>query len=246
MSYFYKTTPYFVAYLDLLAGKQLMQTHEDESLNQLHSLLQVAKESCSHSNKALFPNCKVKIFSDNIIIACKLTGKIERDLSKINSALTLVSAIQIVGMEMYHYLFRGGATIGNLFIDDIMVWGNALVRAYDLENSLALYPRIIVDIPLLDMLTMDQDITTGDYSKYAITLDTDNMYYLDYLKSYCQLTITAKYRMKLIEESYIYYMERLPSEADYVRQKLSWQVSYLKRYIENNNEELVINAADEG
>jgi len=167
-------------------------------------------------------------------------------LSKINSALTLVSAIQIVGMEMYHYLFRGGATIGNLFIDDIMVWGNALVRAYDLENSLALYPRIIVDIPLLDMLTMDQDITTGDYSKYAITLDTDNMYYLDYLKSYCQLTITAKYRMKLIEESYIYYMERLPSEADYVRQKLSWQVSYLKRYIESNNEELVINAADEG
>ena len=239
MSIHYKTSPHFVAYLDLLAGKSLIRTREDESLNQLHSLLQVAKESCSHNNKALFPSCKVKIFSDNIIISCKLTGKIERDLPKINSAISLISAIQIVGMEMYHYLFRGGATIGNLFIDDVMVWGNALVRANELEETLAVYPRIVIDNPLLDMLSADKDVIEKDYSKYSISLDQDNMYYLDYLKAYFKLSLTPESRSEFLADNYIYYKEKLPSEFDKVRQKLSWQVLYLEKYIESNNEKLV-------
>lgn len=236
MGIYFKTAPHFVAYLDLLAGKSLIKYNEDESLNQLHSLLQVAKESCSHNSKALFPNCKVKIFSDNIIISCKLTGKIERDLAKINSAMTLISAIQIVGMEMYHYLFRGGATVGNLFIDDVMVWGNALVRANELEDSLAVYPRIIIDEPLLDMLTMDKDIIENDYSKYSLSLDKDNMYFLDYLKAYFKLLLTPEIRLTFLEENYNFYKEKLPVEMNNVSQKLNWQLSYLQKYIANNNE----------
>lgn len=246
MSNFYKTTPHFVAYLDLLAGKHLIQSQEDESLNRLHSLLQVAKESSAHNSGALFPQCKVKIFSDNIIIACRLSGNPERDLPKINAALILISAMQIVGMEMYHYLFRGGATIGNLFIDDVMVWGNGLVRASELECACAVYPRIIIDNPLMDMLKMDKNIIEGDFNKYAISLDADNMYFLDYLKAYFKLSVTSKYRTEFIKENYNYYSEELPSEADDVRQKLLWQVSYLEKYIQNTKEEQNINPEIEG
>jgi hypothetical protein len=237
MSSYLKTSPHFVAYLDLLAGKNLINSQEDESLNRLHSLLQVAKESSAHNSGALFPQCKVKIFSDNIIIACRLTGKSDRDLAKINSAITLISAMQIVGMEMYHYLFRGGATIGNLFVDDVMVWGNGLVRASELECSLAVYPRIIIDNPVLDLLKTDKDVTDGDFGKYAITLDTDNMYYLDYLKAYFKLSAASKYRTEFIKENYLCYSESLSSEIDKVRQKLSWQVSYLEKYIDATKEE---------
>jgi hypothetical protein len=245
LSKHYKTTTHFVAYLDLLGGTHLIQSQEDESLNKLHSLLQVAKESCIPNNKALFPKCKVKIFSDNIIIACKLTGNYEQDMLRINSAITLISAIQIIGLEMYRYLFRGGATIGNLFIDDVMVWGNALLRAYELESLLAVYPRIIIDEPLIEMMAMDKDIAEGDYSKYFITLDTDNIYYLDYLKAYFRLPHTTKNGTKFIEESYIYYKEELVSEADKVCQKLRWQVLYLDKYIENTTGENVLGTAKE-
>ena len=237
MSTYYKTSPHFVAYLDLLAGKNLIMSQEDESLNRLHSLLQVAKDSSSHNSGALFPQCKVKIFSDNIIIACRLTGKIDIDLKKINSAITLISAMQIVGMEMYHYLFRGGATIGDLFVDDVMVWGNGLVRANELECSLAVYPRIIIDNPVLELLKKDKDITDGDFDKYAVTLDADNMYYLDYLKAYFKLSAASKYRTEFIKENYIYYSESLTNEIDKVRQKLSWQVSYLEKYTNAKKEE---------
>lgn len=237
MGNYHKTSPHFVAYLDLLAGKNLILTQEDDSLNRLHSLLQVAKESSAHNSGALFPQCKVKIFSDNIIIACRLTGQSERDLAKINSAITLISAMQIVGMEMYHYLFRGGATIGNLFVDDVMVWGNGLVRANELECSLAVYPRIIIDNPVLDLLKTDKDILDGDFEKYAITLDADNMYYIDYLKAYFKLSAASKYRTDFIKENYSFYSENLTTQIDKVRQKLSWQVSYLEKYIDSKRDE---------
>ena len=246
MGNYYKTTPHFVAYLDLLAGKHLIQSQEDESLNRLHSLLQVAKESSAHNSGAIFPQCKVKIFSDNIIIAYRLTGNTERDLAKIHSAITLISALQIVGMEMYHYLFRGGATIGNLFVDDVMVWGNGLVRASEMECACAVYPRIIIDTPLLDMLSSDKEVVDGDYDKYAITLDSDSMYYLDYLKAFFKLSATSKYRTEFIKENYDYFCEKLPSEADDVRQKLIWQVAYLNKYIDNSKEEPIMNPENEG
>ena len=100
MSTVYETQPHFVAYLDLLAGKHLIKAEEDESLNRMHSLLQVAKDSGAHSANAIFPKCKIKIFSDNIIIACRLTGDPAKDYSRILSAFMLVSAIQIVGLEI--------------------------------------------------------------------------------------------------------------------------------------------------
>lgn len=33
------------------------------------------------------------------------------------------------------WLLRGGIAIGQLFIDDVMVWGDALLKAYYLENK---------------------------------------------------------------------------------------------------------------
>ena len=92
MSTAYETQPHFVAYLDLLAGKHLIKSEEDESLNRMHSLLQVAKDSGAHSSNAIFPKCKMKIFSDNIIIACRLTGDPAKDYSRILSAFMLVYA----------------------------------------------------------------------------------------------------------------------------------------------------------
>lgn len=243
MSNHYKTTPHFVAYLDLLGGKYLIQSQENESLDKLHSLLQLAEDSCAPNSKALFPECKIKIFSDNIIFACELAGDIEESLLKINSAISLITAIQICGMEKYRYLFRGGATIGNLFLDNVMVWGNGLVKAYELECSLAIYPRIIIDNPILDMLSKDKDFSKEQYDKYNITLDFDNMYFLDYLNAYFKLPLPKEYKTEFIEENYIYYKDKLPTQVDKVRQKLSWQVLYLEKYIEINKE-LITNGID--
>lgn len=43
------------------------------------------------------------------------------------------------------WLVRGGITIGDFYIDDMFVWGAALVKAYELEEKIAVYPRVILD-----------------------------------------------------------------------------------------------------
>lgn len=228
MSTVYKTQPHFVAYLDLLAGKRLIKTEEDESLNRMHSLLQVAKDSGAHNANALFPKCKIKIFSDNIIIACRLTGNPAKDYSRILSAFTLVSAIQIVGLEMYQYLFRGAATAGNLFMDSVMVWGSALVRATEMESTLAVYPRVIVDEEILGLLAADRD-AGENFSKYSLARDTDGRWYLDYLSAYSQLPHSAA-SAAFIGENRAFFRGRCAGESDAVREKLLWQAAYLERY----------------
>ena len=227
MSTAYETQPHFVAYLDLLAGKHLIKSEEDESLNRMHSLLQVAKDSGAHSANAIFPKCKMKIFSDNIIIACRLTGNPAKDYSRILSAFMLVSAIQIVGLEMYHYLFRGAATVGNLFIDNVMVWGSALVRATDMEETESIYPRVLVDDALLEMLADDRD-GGENFSKYSLARDADGKYYLDYLSAYFRLPHSAE-SAAFVGENQRYFRERLAGVSSPVLEKLQWQTAYLDR-----------------
>lgn len=43
------------------------------------------------------------------------------------------------------HFIRGGMTIGDIFIDDSMVFGPAIVQAHTLETEFAIYPRIVID-----------------------------------------------------------------------------------------------------
>ena len=49
------------------------------------------------------------------------------------------------------WLLRGGISIGQLLIDDVMVWGETLLKSYYLEDKIANYPRIISDIHYLSV-----------------------------------------------------------------------------------------------
>jgi hypothetical protein len=66
--------------------------------------------------------------------------------------LKLVAFIQYIADIYYHWLVRGGITIGELYLDEILVWGTGLVRAYELENTIAIFPRVVIDRNVLDMM----------------------------------------------------------------------------------------------
>jgi hypothetical protein len=50
------------------------------------------------------------------------------------------------------YFVRGAIVRGCLYHDDEMIFGEALVRAYDLETTVVKYPRIMVHTPVLNSL----------------------------------------------------------------------------------------------
>ena len=74
-------------------------------------------------------------------------------------------------------LIRGGITIGYCFSDNLMVWGKALVRAYEIESTIAIYPRIVID-PFADELF---DFLANSKYKKIICRDFDGLYFIDIL-----------------------------------------------------------------
>jgi hypothetical protein len=69
------------------------------------------------------------------------------------SGLThLFKAIETLAIDLLKegYLIRGALVKGMLYHDDHMVFGDALVRAYELESTIARYPRVMVTRDIID------------------------------------------------------------------------------------------------
>lgn len=57
-----------------------------------------------------------------------------------------------MNMWINNLLARGGISCGNFFKDERMIWGNALIQAYKLEGQIAIYPRIIVEPEIAEII----------------------------------------------------------------------------------------------
>ena len=119
---------------------------------------------------------RVKIFSDNLLMAQKLDGKNDRET--INHFIQNVAAFQFASVIDHNWLLRGGITIGDLYIDDVMVWGTALLQSHDLESGAAFFPRVVIDSSpdVLNRLH-DSGIHQGSWLQY----DLDAQYFVHYL-----------------------------------------------------------------
>ncbi len=75
-------------------------------------------------------------------------------------------------------LMRGGVTLGKIFHEGNDAYGPALIKAYELENKRALYPRIIIDRAAENVAKEDSYAT--------LSKDSDGFQFIDYLsKSDC-------------------------------------------------------------
>lgn len=95
------------------------------------------------------------MFSDNIVFAIEVPeNDLQRSLN-FESLLIIASYFQSYAfLNGSDWLLRGGITVGKIYIDDIMVWGEGLLSAYDLENcdKFKNMPRIVIDSNVRDYL----------------------------------------------------------------------------------------------
>ena len=99
-----------------------------------------------------------KTFSDNIIIS--ITYNNDNFISRLH-LITLFSNIFQYIMTCHGVYIRGGLSFGSYYHDDNIIFSNALVKAYSLESQLAIYPRIVIDKNILNL------IKTYNYDKIA-------------------------------------------------------------------------------
>ncbi len=219
------TEKYVVAYIDLLGvtAKIKDATQEKISMNKLHNLytfsIDLTRKIAITGNKDIV----FKIFSDNIIIAKKTTDSTIKD--DIYCLFSCVGHFQeLAASDSVGWLLRGGITVGDLFIDDVMVWGNALLRAYELEDKVSIYPRVVIDKKVIQL------ISPQDKSYDFIRYDNDGLAFLNFLNN-CHF----------VGERLMRGFELMKADAgatpnDRVLQKLIWHKNFVNNELDLKNE----------
>ena len=122
------------------------------------------------------------------------------------------------------WLLRGGISIGQLFIDDVTVWGDALLKAYYLEDKIANYPRIIIDKNVVDEIINDMQL--NEYLRQ----DFDNIYFLNFLND-CHFCGEM-----LMNGFHIMQGEVGNSIDEKTYQKFSWHMKFVNSELDRKNE----------
>lgn len=221
------TNRYIVAFIDLLGASEAIRNNDsDTNLNTVNHLLSMAINICNKENRNSYGEYQIKAFSDNIVVAHALSNLSPiQEKSIVHELLYIVSTFQFYSFQV-GILVRGGITIGDLFVDARFVWGKALLRAYQLESKIALYPRIVVDNDIYDLMKYNEN---GELCHCHIIKDSDNINYLDY----CSF-IDDKSLIEYIKacQKTIDQIKKLLQSDEKALQKLAWQENYLTRCLE--------------
>lgn len=218
-----KFDDYIIGYIDFLGIKEKMKKDSSfESLQILKFLLSRTKATaCYISNINIINNFEIKIFSDNIVIAQKVNE--ERLSDQIISIVNLIGSIQFHALMQFDFWLRGGITIGELFIDDTVVWGMGLIEAYNMENNLANYPRVILSDKILRKY---DDCKTKVLNLYAlIKEDFDGLWFVDFIFAAPNLKMIPTISEFLSEKVALYV-----NEPYRVKQKINWTITYFNSY----------------
>ncbi len=222
------TEKYLLAYLDLLGVKECIESDTDDIFL---NILSASLKGFENSLKKFMPlsgieDCKFKVFSDNIIIAipCNPMENNHHPVIALNRVQTAVQWLQSNFLEC-GFLTRGGVVYGSLYVDDMFVWGKALIDAYNLESKVARYPRVVIDQSVLELkkLFYCEDPSFDFLLSMKIREDFDGIFFFDYLNFPKDKDIKV-----LVNNSFEDILQRIEAEEDEkILEKYYWHRDYL-------------------
>ena len=151
-----KATPHLIAYFDILGYKAMV---EKDDLDEDFTIGWLSREFATlFEYNIVNEKATCYCFSDNFVICIPYcTDSFNYDLLHL---ITFLEMMQGSIWKQLKMLVRGSVTFGNVFTGDKFLYGKGLVKAYELENHMAVYPRIIVDIDSLPILESNLEETT--------------------------------------------------------------------------------------
>lgn len=215
---------YIVSYIDLLGVKDVLQHDDGTSLNRMNLLYNRLLCYVDPTNKDFFnlDNVKIKIFSDNIIIASEIKNDFTAAFKKV---FRITKILQGDALTQNCWLLRGGISVGKLYIDDVFTMGKGIIAAYNLESQIANYPRVIIDKSIIASLNLDD--FKMPYGIEEIYTDFDGEKYINYLSYFNKASLR-----KNCEKLHRYYLEMNNQESNLkVKQKYSWVINYIEGVI---------------
>lgn len=178
--------PSWLAFLDVLGFTELIRADDREEITRLHQLLREGNATLQgpEDNPADFglaDHHAMTAFTDNIVLGFPIydDGEMESGM-----AFERIGQFQL-RMVLGGFFVRGGLSFGDAHIDEIAVYGPALLDAYDAESRLARDPRIVIAQRGRDVIERHLEYyMRGQHAPQNTDLkqDRDGQWFIDYLE----------------------------------------------------------------
>lgn len=210
-----------VAWIDILGTTEKIKRKSSTAIFDIwtywHSVL-----------KKIPDDVKYKIFSDNMLICEEINE--ESPLKTIEDIIYIVNFFETKMVNSNGDFIRGAITVGDIYIDENFVLGEALLKAYEIETKNAIYPRIVLDKSVIQYLPLDCPLFKQDF---------DGIYFYNFMESAGWLNKDGdkekkfinwkNFKAKIIDNC-------LSNKGNYnVYQKMMWLVNYVKRCCKEKN-----------
>ena len=170
---------YYVAFLDILGFKNLINNPETtcQSILKMYKEFGVMHKTFFNGKRQDIQEVTMKVMSDSICLF------IEAD--KPNAFYSLIlfcTAFQCDLLMLPQPIFvRGGIALGDMFVENDIIFGSALTQAYLLEEKNAKVPRIIILKETLEYGKKQGDADGAKDLDILTFRDDDAFYTLNYL-----------------------------------------------------------------
>ncbi|HLL01573.1 MAG TPA: hypothetical protein VK539_13370 [Myxococcaceae bacterium] len=245
-----KLSEQFVAFIDLLGFREEMARiakHPDEAAALLERFQSTVAETV---RKVLIPSQDLPIweyrgFTDNFVIASPV-GRHNLDGGEGGFGTISSQAAEFqFRLALQGWFLRGGFTMGSFFMDDLTVFGPALVDAYVLESSYARDPRIVLSSSVAKLIKKQLKYYHPNHEapqNNFILRDIDGHPFINYL----YIAIDYELDVETIKQHKIRVEEKLRTHKNNptIWAKYRWVASYhdyfCKTWISKHYDELRI------
>jgi len=203
----------YCAFLDLLGFSartkaSYINETENKLLQEFHEIFsnQIARMKEETEESLLY----FKSFSDNVLLAHpRFSDDMESEFGFIISS---IKEYQFT-MALKGFFIRGGLSIGQLFVDDDNVYGEALIDAYELESKVAINPMVALCDNTMKLVDHHLTFYHGEWAPQLkdVLVNGDGRYFINYL-SECVLDTG---------EGYYLDVESLATHRDRINEALS-------------------------
>lgn len=238
-----------VTFIDILGYRQLLKTKDAQDIvkvvNTLRRFARGDGNSAERPRRSKEVRQYTESFSESVSDAIVRVRTIDTQSQDGPFAYELIDLIHaIVECVNQGILIRGGMTIGPVHVGLIgegPIFGNGMVRAYEIEQNEAVYPRIMIDDEALESYLDDKSLWQhGMVDGYEaemvlrfIGIADDGSHFVDYLRGADAGEFDAGVvgQFEFLRRHRDLIVENLETTDAKVRRKIVWLANYHNRFI---------------
>ena len=245
-----KQTPHIVAFLDFLGASEKMRdpAKNDKFLQEIHTVYNFANHILKKTKQEYRKTLKIKIFSDNIVIAQEIDVACKsNDVHKAYIEVEQFALMLYTNALLNNNIIRGAICMGSLYMNDDFIFGEALLNAHNSESKVANYPRIIVEKEIFVKSGINMWNTFNPPDEENIILrDMDGELYLNPFWGIPKISEFDKIRSEILLNrigSFILkeYRGQFEKNRKFVFPKYHWLANQFNEYCHANNHPFLIN-----